>query len=1036
MKNPIHKSNIRRPLKGILLLIILLIASNLFISSISQFFIINREINDISRYYRSVGTITWNNDNYDVKEAQEIIAGDLMIDFEDNRRNTIGVIDGLYKTRRNTPSFGQSTGENSLDLIFVGEIKEAYKSKQAEDIYEGSLLAVKVTDILAGVPNFIEGDIMYKYDQEHHIGFLSHSIVTGEKYEYINDDIIDDLFELEPGKKYIFRAVFERTISSGTFAKPLYEGGPLYIELDDSGSIDWNDPQFKIIKEEIDFINENIVSYDLIGTKDMTAMLEVQDGSNDFYLVEGRWINNEDNENQNHVIIIQELLAEMYDINIGDKLEITMRDSEYGGALFSEKDKKEWKTYYTSEPKSFEVVGIFESNVYPTAYSDTMYIPESTIPIEFGRYTRGLDEPIPFIYPHLYSFVLKNPEDESAFIEKYKESLEELGYKINFVVNNIENFLETSAPIKRSTAISLLLFSILLILIQGFVVYVYVDGHKLNYAIERALGIPAKVSGKHLIQTLIIFGSIASVIGGYIGYKNAIEKSAELLGELAGESQRIINSGLDIKHLVLFILLSMIPFMIMLLIRIKQLKNASVIDLINDNKRKKVAQGEVESYEMAKATTISTETETYTKQSENNKKQHIKEDKQILTKNSQKALKRFSLNHTLRSKVTSMLLIVLAGIFTFSLLWMNYLNIKNNELIEKAYKDYIITGDIVAKSGTTKEGTGLIDRKNIDDLMETELVEDYESIALMIYDELYINRDGTISKYEIGEKDKVHFITDDPKFVVNASNKSLNSPDGIIQLTELNFMEGYSLEDLDKTYIYTSDNTKSHKQIIADEEGKEGFSMLVSDKAMEHFDLELGDKIFLKPNSENRPILLESYGTIIGNFQGVDSSKDYYGHSTMDDEELFIYPISVLNILERKVYYNKIELEFKPEKNKELMERKEELRKIVLDNSFRDYPLELRLWDGELTNVIEPLEKNLSLLEVLYPITFILSIVIAGILSFIMVLRRTLDVAILRVLGVKEKEVRKSLFMENIILTLIGIFIGNYCWFNTGYREG
>ncbi len=65
------------------------------------------------------------------------------------------------------------------------------------------------------------------------------------------------------------------------------------------------------------------------------------------------------------------------------------------------------------------------------------------------------------------------------------------------------------------------------------------------------------------------------------------KKSVELLGELAGESQRIINSGLDIKHLILFIILSMIPFIIMLLTRTKQLKNESVIDLINDNKRKR-----------------------------------------------------------------------------------------------------------------------------------------------------------------------------------------------------------------------------------------------------------------------------------------------------------------------------------------------------------------------------------------------------------------------------------------------------------------
>ncbi len=200
-----------------------------------------------------------------------------------------------------------------------------------------------------------------------------------------------------------------------------------------------------------------------------------------------------------------------------------------------------------------------------------------------------MDEPIHFINPDLYSFVLENPEDESAFIEKYREPIRELGFELKFVVNNVDAYLEASAPpIKRSTLVSFLIFSILLIIVQGFVIYIYIDGHKLNYAIERALGIPAKVSGRHLIEPLIISGSIASVIGGYIGYKNAIEKSNELLGSIPSSIDRLVNLGLDIKYFILFIVLSMIPFEIILMIRTRQLKNESVIDLINDNKGKKV----------------------------------------------------------------------------------------------------------------------------------------------------------------------------------------------------------------------------------------------------------------------------------------------------------------------------------------------------------------------------------------------------------------------------------------------------------------
>ncbi|CAK7058198.1 ABC transporter permease [Tissierella sp.] len=1027
MKNPISKSNLRRPLKGILLLIILLIASNLFISSISQFFIVNREIDNIGKHYRSIGTIRpLDENNSDVKEAQELITGDPMIDFEDNRRFTTGVIDGLYRNKRNGNMIDGIIGSNVLDTVFIGELKEVDKYTLADNIYEGTILRAKVTDILAGTPDLIESEFYYKEYQEHRFLFLSHSIDTGEKYEYIDNDIIDELFQLELGKKYLFRTdVFVKS-NTGSVAKPLYDDGPLYIELDDNGYIDWDDPQFKIIKEEMEFINENIFSYYITGTKDMTAMQEVQDSAKDYYLVDGRWIDKEDDEIQNYAVIIHETIAKNYNINIGDKLEIKMRDNEYGASvLFTEKDHREWRNYYTSEPKSFEVVGIFNQNSFGSRYY-YMYVPESIIPIELGRYTGGLDEPIS-VSIYSYSFVLKNAEDESAFIEKYKEPLKELGYELSFLINNIGSFKEASDPIKRSTAISAMVFSVLLILIQGFVIYVYIDGHKLNYAIERALGIPAKISGKHLVQPLVIFGIIASAVGGYTGYNKAIEKSTELLSSIPSNIQRTVTLGLDIKYFILFIFLSMIPFSIMLFLRIKQLKNSSVIDLINNNKKKKIVQVESKqegskSIEMVKATTISQSTEN-TVYVEERKEKYIEEDIPILTKDSQKALKRFSLNHTLRSKVTSILLIVLAGIFTFSLLWMNYLTIKNNGLIEKAYKDTIITGDIIVKQNkATSQGTGPIHRRHIDKLIETDLVKDYKAIASMIYEELYINRDGVIKKYEIGEKDKVHVFIKHPIFAVNASSKSYNSSDRIIEFADLTIIDGYSLEDFDKEY--TRGYSKNGEKTVLDEKGEEDFPILVSKTAMDHYDLKLGDKILLEPASRHRQLSAKAYGTIVGTFKGISSGKDYYGKTIVNEEiELFIYPIRVLNITELQTFYSKIEFVFKQEKNKELMERKEEIKRIVSDNGFNEFPMELKLWDEELTNVMEPLEKNISLLEVLYPVTFILSIVIAGILAFIMVLRRSTDTAILRILGVKEKEVRLNLFSENLMLVLIGTAI-------------
>ncbi len=243
--------------------------------------------------------------------------------------------------------------------------------------------------------------------------------------------------------------------------------------------------------------------------------------------------------------------------------------------------------------------------------------------------------------------------------------------------------------------------------------------------------------------------------------------------------------------------------------------------------------------------------------------------------------------------------------------------------------------------------------------METDLVEDYKATALMIYDELYRDRDNTIQKYEVGEKDKVHFYTYDPTFKVESSNKPYNIEDGTMKLIGLSLLEGYTLEDFYKEYIVDYTNQVNPK-IVNENGGEEGFPILVSNEAMEHFDLELGDKIFLKPSSNYLRLVVEAYGTIVGKFDGIDRGRDRYGYSVKDDEEVFIYPISVLEATEHKLYYNKMGgFTFKSENNKELMEKREELSRIVSDNPSNEIGMNLNFWDGEIINVVEPLEKKL-----------------------------------------------------------------------------
>ncbi len=76
-----------------------------------------------------------------------------------------------------------------------------------------------------------------------------------------------------------------------------------------------------------------------------------------------------------------------------------------------------------------------------------------------------------------------------------------------------------------------------------------------------------------------------------------------------------------------------------------------------------------------------------------------------------------------------------------------------------------------------------------------------------------------------------------------------------------------------------------------------------------------------------------------------------------------------------------------------------------------------------MTETIEPLEKNLELLSLIYPIILVLSLIIAVILPYLLILRRSEELAIMRILGVKEAEVKRYVFTESLLLVIIGELI-------------
>ena len=115
---------------------------------------------------------------------------------------------------------------------------------------------------------------------------------------------------------------------------------------------------------------------------------------------------------------------------------------------------------------------------------------------------------------------------------------------------------------------------------------------------------------------------------------------------------------------------------------------------------------------------------------------------------------------------------------------------------------------------------------------------------------------------------------------------------------------------------------------------------------------------------------------------------------------------------------------FNPEKNRELLAQQEELKAVVSDPNAGLLDLTLVLWDEELTQVVGPLEQNVRLMSVLYPVTAALSVLIAIGVSVLLLFQSAREMAALRAMGCTRWRVTGMFSCQQGLLCLLGILLG------------
>jgi len=87
-------------------------------------------------------------------------------------------------------------------------------------------------------------------------------------------------------------------------------------------------------------------------------------------------------------------------------------------------------------------------------------------------------------------------------------------------------------------------------------------------------------------------------------------------------------------------------------------------------------------------------------------------------------------------------------------------------------------------------------------------------------------------------------------------------------------------------------------------------------------------------------------------------------------------------------------------------------------------PLILLINDDIIHNVILPMEQNLSLLRVLYPIAISVAFALAIGLSLLTMLQNAKNAAIMRALGKPKVRTQFTLCAEQLLVSVVGVLLG------------
>lgn len=1011
-RNPFTKAICRQPVRSLLILLLIGAITYGITSHVVEYIAVLNVTNKLEKYYKPIGKL--DSDIYDVTSGRELVSQSLYVEQEDLRRSCSGVMEGIYNADIDGV-FGHVFKSYVNDVIFTGvlqnkkitelkEIKYVERGNNPDEYIAGRKDAklveyqftFKVAKVEAAYPDYLsEGDLVF-------INYVTNEV----------DEFEEEYNALQTDEQYLIRAYYSEHFEDFSKNAPgqAVIGNPgkwfvldkltdnqYFYHIAEGADVSLSDEKLDGLNELVEIIKENQRSMMVVGTKDMSLIPDFHISSKRYYLVEGRFLDREDDLNKNKVCVVSSFFARMRGLKVGDKIKLKLRNMDgtsYGYIIhLNQDDWNNWKSYETEELE-LEIVGLY-GEVSPdgtlfTTYTNYLYIPDSCMPVNF---VLGMLE---MVNPYFYSFALKSSQDQELFLAQNRKALENMGITVSFVNNKADSFAITARNLRRTSKMSLWIFTVTFIPAIELIVIIFVSQRRKEYAIARAMGVSKRTANSQVGAAAVLIGLPGIILGGIAAWIRTIEKVRDNFKEFTAPTGADSISFIPAYWLLLIIISIFIIFIVSIITGASIIANRSILELLQgqarrDKKLIKQVQLQNKNIELNSQAGAGGDK----KASPDRIGKHIysvgipalayQETLEKLRWKRLAASMRQIYRHMIRSYGKSLLMLVITGVFITTFGWLYWTIQKNLTEADRLYSSVVIDGEIYTYT-SSNYGGGIIKPLYVEAVMNSGLVKEsyLEATALAdsIADSLQGEKSGTkIEATEDANDTEVAIlaVTDWNQFICGTGN----------ELT-LDFLQDYNGESL------------------IQDEGKEPVVIISKMKMME-LGKKPGDFIYL--TIKDKCIGCRIIGSYLGSL-----SKGYMKNPVIMSE----YQMSQLT---DQYYYMTARFTFDPLKNRELLQRGLELEKMVNSkNTERLY--KLTIWDEQLHRIIEPMERNLSFLKIIYPVAVAVFSLIGLALNFLILILRAKEAAIMRVLGCTKNKVRIIFTTEHLLLCIMGTISG------------